>query len=86
MMVTVLIAGCLFAVGAAFAAVRLVIGPTQIDRAVALDVLLAIVVGVLVLLAAAVPSSIMLVIAVVVSLLGFLGSASLAKLLPRDRR
>ena len=62
------------------------IGPTQIDRAVALDVLLAIVVGVLVLLAAAVPSSIMLVIAVVVSLLGFLGSASLAKLLPRDRR
>ena len=31
-------------------------------------------------------SSITLVIAVVVSLLGFLGSASLAKLLPRDRQ
>ena len=45
MMLTVLIAGLLFAGGAAFAAVRLVRGPTQIDRAVALDVMLAIVVG-----------------------------------------
>ena len=52
-------------------------GPTQIDRTVALDVLLAIVVGVIVLTAAATDSSITLVIAVVVSLLGFLGSASL---------
>ena len=86
MMLTVIIAGSLFAIGAAFAAVRLVVGPTQIDRAVALDVLLAIVVGVLVLLAAVAPSPITLGIAVVVSLLGFLGSSSLAKLLPRDRR
>jgi multicomponent Na+:H+ antiporter subunit F len=86
MMLTVVIAGSLFAIGAAFAAVRLVLGPTQIDRAVALDVLLAIVVGVLVLLAAAVPSPVTLGIAVVVSLLGFLGSSSLAKLLPRGRR
>jgi multicomponent Na+:H+ antiporter subunit F len=69
-----------------FASIRLVRGPTQIDRAVALDVLLAIVVGVIVLMAAATDSSITLVIAVVVSLLGFLGSASLAKLLPRDRQ
>jgi len=66
--------------------VRLVRGPTQIDRAVALDVMLAIVVGVIVLLAAVSDSSITLVIAVVVSLLGFIGSAGLAKLLPRDRR
>ena len=42
----------LFGFGALFAAIRLVKGPTQIDRAVALDVLLAIVVGVIVLLAA----------------------------------
>ena len=46
---------------------------------------LAIVVGVIVLTAAVSGSSITLVIAVVVSLLGFIGSASLAKLLPRDR-
>ena len=86
MTVTLLIAGTLFAGGAACAAVRLVRGPTQIDRAVALDVLLAILVGIIVLTAAASGSSITLVIAVVVSLLGFIGSAGLAKLLPRDRR
>jgi multicomponent Na+:H+ antiporter subunit F len=83
---TVLVAGVMFGFGALFAAVRLVRGPTQIDRAVALDVMLAIVVGVIVLTAAVSGSSITLVIAVVVSLLGFLGSASLAKLLPRDRQ
>jgi multicomponent Na+:H+ antiporter subunit F len=46
---------------------------------------LAIVVGVIVLLAAVSGSGITMVIAVVVSLLGFIGSAGLAKLLPRDR-
>ena len=45
--------------------------------------MLAIVVGVIVLLAAVSGSGITLVIAVVVSLLGFIGSASLAKLLPQ---
>ena len=86
MTVTLLICGLLFAFGAVFAAIRLIKGPTQIDRAVALDVLLAIVVGVIVLLAAVSSSGITLVIAVVVSLLGFIGSAGLAKLLPRDRQ
>ena len=86
MTLTAILAGTLFGIGALLAAVRLVKGPTQIDRAVALDVLLAILVGVIVLMAAVSGSSITLVIAVVVSLLGFLGSASLAKLLPRDRR
>ncbi|ACV80238.1 monovalent cation/H+ antiporter complex subunit F [Nakamurella multipartita] len=81
-----MIAGTFFGIGALLAAIRLVKGPTQIDRAVALDVLLAILVGVIVLTAAVSDSSITLVIAVVVSLLGFLGSASLAKLMPRDRR
>jgi multicomponent Na+:H+ antiporter subunit F len=86
MMLTAIVAGTMFGVGALLAAIRLLRGPTQIDRAVALDVLLAILVGVIVLTAAVSSSSITLVIAVVVSLLGFLGSASLAKLLPRDRR
>lgn len=86
MMVTVLIAGTMFGLGALLAAVRLVRGPTQVDRAAALDVMLAIVVGVIVLTAAVSGSSITLVIAVVVSLLGFIGSAGLAKLLPRDRQ
>jgi multicomponent Na+:H+ antiporter subunit F len=82
----VVVAGILFGIGAVCAAVRLVRGPGLVDRVVALDVLLAIVVGVLVLTAAASSSAITLVVAVVVALLGFLGSAGLAKLLPRDRR
>lgn len=86
MTATVLIAGTLFTIGGLLAVIRLVKGPTQIDRAVALDVLLAIVVGVIVLLAAYTESASTLVIAVVVSLLGFMGSAGLAKLLPRDRQ
>lgn len=87
MTVTVIVAGSLFGIGALCAAVRLIRGPTLIDRAVALDVLLAVVVGVIVLLAAANRSATTLVVAVVVALLGFVGSAGLAKLLVlRDRQ
>ncbi len=85
MTVTMIVAGALFALGALAAAARLVRGPTPIDRAVALDVLLAIVVGVIVLLAAVYASTTTLVIAVVVALLGFVGSAGLAVLLQRER-
>lgn len=86
MTVTMIIAGVLFGLGALTAAVRLVRGPTPIDRAVALDVLLAIVVGIIVLLAAVYSSTATLVIAVVVALLGFVGSAGLALLLQREDR
>ncbi|GAA2019530.1 hypothetical protein JL107_17955 [Nakamurella flavida] len=86
MTVTMWICGVLFGLGATFSAIRLVRGPTMIDRAAALDIILAIIVGVLVLIAADTESPIMLVVAVVVALLGFIGSAGLAKLLPRDRR
>ena len=85
MTITVIVAGSLFGLGALAAAVRLVRGPTPIDRAVALDVLLAVLVGVIVLLAAVYASTVTLVIAVVVSLLGFVGSAGLAMLLQRER-
>lgn len=86
MTITMIIAGVLFGVGAIAASVRLVRGPTPIDRAVALDVLLAIVVGIIVLLAAVYASTVTLVVAVVVALLGFVGSAGLALLLQRERR
>lgn len=86
MTIVVIVAGSLFGLGALAAAVRLVRGPGPIDRAVALDVLLAVLVGVIVLLAAVYASTVTLVIAVVVSLLGFVGSAGLAMLLQRERR
>lgn len=85
MTITALIAGALFAGGALFASYRLVRGPQPMDRTAALDVLLAIVVGVIVLLAAIYTSTATLVVAVVVSLVGFIGSAGLALLLLRER-
>ncbi|MEJ7650964.1 MAG: monovalent cation/H+ antiporter complex subunit F [Nakamurella sp.] len=84
MTVTTIVAGALFAIGAVAATVRLRRGPGALDRAAALDVLLAIAVGVIMLAAALSRSSVTLVVGVVVALLGFLGTASLARLLPRE--
>jgi multicomponent Na+:H+ antiporter subunit F len=84
--VTMIIAGSLFGAGAVLAAIRLIRGPSPIDRTAALDVLLAIVVGVILLSAAVSRSATAVVIAVVVSLLGFVSSAGLALLLHRERR
>ncbi len=78
-------AAVLFGLGALGAGYRLLRGPSALDRAIALDVLLTIVVGVTVLLAAVNRSATTLVIGVVVAVLGFLGSAAVAKLLPSDR-
>lgn len=86
MTVVYIVTGTFFAAGALFAVARLVKGPSLLDRAVALDVLLAVVTGVIVLLAAIQQSMLTLVIGVVVALLGFLGSSGLAKLLPGDRQ
>jgi multicomponent Na+:H+ antiporter subunit F len=86
MTATMIVAGSMFALGAVLATLRLLRGPALIDRAAALDVLLTTVVGVLVLIAAESRSAVALTIGVVVALLGFLASASLATLLPRNRR
>jgi len=86
MTVVFLISAALFAVGAVCAAVRLLRGPSVLDRAIALDVILAAATGLIVLMAAIDRSTTALVIAVVVALLGFIGSAGLAKLLPGDRQ
>lgn len=80
------IAGTLFAAGAVLAAIRLVRGPSALDRAIALDVLMSVVVGGVVLTAAVADSADTLVIAVVIALLGFLGTTGLVKLLPEDKQ
>lgn len=85
MNVALVIAAVLLAVGAALAAIRLAKGPGPIDRTAALDVLLAIVVAAIVIIAAAGASTTTLTIAVVVSLLGFVGSSGLALFLGRNR-
>jgi len=86
MTIVFVITGLLFAIGGVCAAIRLLRGPSLLDRAIALDVMLAVVTGLIVLYAAIERSSTTLVIAVVVALLGFIGSAGLAKLLPAERQ
>lgn len=85
MTAVVIIAAVCLVLGAGFATVRLIKGPGPIDRAAALDVLLAIVVAAIVVIAAATQSASTLAIAVVVSLLGFVGSSGLALFLGRGR-
>lgn len=84
MTVTAIVCGVLFGIGAVTAALRLRRGPGLLDRAAALDVLLAVAVGAIMLYAAVTASSVTLVVGVVVALLGFLGTAGLARLLPAD--
>lgn len=86
MTVVFVICSVLFGIGGVCAAIRLLKGPSVLDRAVALDVMLAAVTGLIVLLAAIERSATTLVIGVVVALLGFIGSAGLAKLLPGERQ
>lgn len=80
-----IVCGVLFGIGALAATIRLVRGPGPIDRTAALDVLLAIVVGVLLLVATVSRSTVTLTMTVVVALLGFIGSAGLALFLGRGR-
>lgn len=64
---------------------RLVRGPSLLDRLVATDMLLAVVVAGLAVLAASSRDSSVVPVIVVVSLLGFIGSVSVAQLLMRER-
>lgn len=74
-----------------FAAVSLVLfrivrGPTTLDRIVAVDVLLAVVVCAIAAEAAYTRDATSLPILVVLSVLGFIGSVSVARFSPRSRR
>jgi len=80
--VLVLVAGML-SVAAALVVVRLLRGPSVLDRVVATDTLLAIAVCGLAALAAFTGDSTAVPVLVVVSLLGFVGSASVARFLGR---
>jgi multicomponent Na+:H+ antiporter subunit F len=65
---------------------RLVRGPTTLDRIVAVDVLLAIVVCTIATEAAYTRDATSLPILVGLSVLGFIGSVSVARFAPRGRR
>ncbi|UQU62705.1 monovalent cation/H+ antiporter complex subunit F [Couchioplanes caeruleus] len=66
--------------------VRIVRGPTTLDRIVAVDVLLAIVVCAIAAEAAFTRDATSLPVLVVLSVLGFIGSVTVARFSPRSRR
>ena len=83
--VGVAVSALLFA-AASLVLVRIVRGPTTLDRIVAVDVLLAIVICAIAAEAAYTRDATSLPILVVLSILGFIGSVSVARFSPRSRR
>lgn len=78
------IAGCL-GLSALLAVVRIVRGPSVLDRAMASEVLVTTVIFALGALAAINRSSTTLPIVISLSLVGYLGSVSVARLIPQPR-
>ncbi|QBX56023.1 cation:proton antiporter [Nocardioides seonyuensis] len=79
-MTIVLVAcGALLGVAALLLVIRIALGPTMLDRMVALDVLVAVVICGLALDAAVHRHTTTLPVLVVLSLLGFIGSVSVAR-------
>ena len=71
---------------AAITVLRLLRGPSVLDRVVALDMLLAVVLCALATFAAVTLDSSSVPALVVVTLLGFVGSVSIARMLGQERR
>ncbi|WP_250032803.1 monovalent cation/H+ antiporter complex subunit F [Paractinoplanes maris] len=86
MIVVGIIASVLLCAAVSLVLVRIVRGPTTLDRIVAVDVLLAIVVCAIAAEAAYTRDATSLPILVVLSILGFVGSVAVARFSPRSRR
>ena len=86
MTVVGIIVSALLVTAMALVLVRIVRGPTTLDRVVAIDVLLAVVVCAIAAEAAYTRDATSLPILVVLSILGFIGSVSVARFAPRSRR
>ena len=84
MIVVAVIVGALLAAGTALAMIRIVRGPSTLDRIVATDVLLAIVVVALATVAAVTRDTTALPVLAVLSILGFTGSVSVARFATRS--
>ncbi|MGX6447778.1 monovalent cation/H+ antiporter complex subunit F [Patulibacter sp. S7RM1-6] len=79
MTVVIWIAGALLAVAALFALIRVVRGPSPLDRVVALDVLLSCLIGAIGLEAAFDRHGTTIPVLAVLALLGFVGSVAVAR-------
>lgn len=79
MTLVLIVCGALLGVAALLLVIRIALGPTMLDRMVALDVLVAVVICGLALEAVAHRHTTTLPVLVVLSLLGFIGSVSVAR-------
>ncbi len=86
MNVVAILATCMLVAGGGMATLRLVRGPSLLDRLVATDALLAMVTAGLCVLAAYQQDSTIVPVLVVVSLLGFMGSVAVTRLLVRENQ
>ncbi len=79
MTLLVLLCATLLAVGATLAVVRAEKGPSMLDRAIALDVVVAVLVAAIALESAVTRSAVAVPILVVLSIVGFLSSVTIAR-------
>lgn len=86
MTVVAVTVAALFAVAGVLALVRIIRGPSVLDRVVATDVLLAVVVAAVAAEAAYTRDATALPVLVVLSILGFTGSVSVSRFATRGRR
>lgn len=85
MTAVVIIAGVMLTVAAVLALIRVVIGPTMLNRVMAMEVIVAVVVGGLALEAAYNQHTTTLPILLVLAMLGFVGATSVARFMMRER-
>ena len=85
MTAVVIIAGVMLTVAAVLALIRVVIGPTMLNRVMAMEVVVAVVVGGLALEAAYNQHTTTLPILLVLAMLGFVGATSVARFMMRER-
>lgn len=83
MNVVIAIAFALIGLGAIAVLVRLLIGPTLADRIVATDLLLTLLMGAAAVESARTGEQVYLVVMVVIAVVGFLGTASVARFMER---
>jgi len=84
--ITVTVAFLMLTVAALLALVRVVRGPTLPDRVVAIDLIGVLIVGVIVVAAAATGEQAFLDVAIVIALISFVGTVAYARYVEREER
>jgi multicomponent Na+:H+ antiporter subunit F len=85
MTIVAMVAGAMLLVAALLALIRVVIGPTMLNRVMAVEVIVAVVVGGLALEAAYNQHTTTLPILLALAMLGFVGATSVARFVAKER-